>query len=229
MARPDRPDLLIIGDSHSVALKAGCDAHGLRAELMSFSGNLWHEGHIYLHGEHGLWARGKANQARILAMRERLGGRSLLEPDLPVLASIGFHLGRMVPLFGYRGHVTSKAEFVASPERHFVSSAFVAEYADQFRLPHIRLLRRMARRARVMTVAPPDVYGDRNYSAFMNTIATRMSSAGLSVYDSRDDFADKGSPLPEAYLADDRVHGNALYGTEAVGHMLRRGLIARPA
>ena len=73
------PDVVIIGDSHSSALLAGCEAHGLSAEVARFSGNLWHAGKLMFHGQHGIWPRGlPALQAQILAIRDRLGGRSLV-------------------------------------------------------------------------------------------------------------------------------------------------------
>ncbi len=228
MADPKLPDLLIVGDSHSVAIKAGCDANGLDAALLSFSGNHWHAGNVVLHREHGLWVRGDAMQDRIRAVRARLGGTGVLRPDLPVLASVGFHLGRLVPPFGFRGHVTRKADFNADGESIFASSGLVTAYAEAFRSNHIRFLRRMARHAPVTIVAPPPLYDQPNYAAFCDAISGMIRAAGLTFYDPREDWGD-GAPLGQEFLAEDGVHGNADYGRLLVGHMIDRGLITPPA
>jgi hypothetical protein len=221
------PDLLIVGDSHTAALKAGCDAHGLRAEVLGFSGNLWHAGHVVLHRTHGLWVRGAAMQARLKAVQEALGGGSLLRPDLPVLASVGFHLGRLVPPFGFRKHVSSAAEFEAEDGPLFASSALIADYAEHFRRPHIRLLIRMARQAPVTAVAPPHFYAAPNYRAFYDYLVRAIRGAGVTLYDAREDWGQDGAPLDPQYVAADGVHGNEAYSAKVVGHMLDRGLVRR--
>jgi hypothetical protein len=221
------PDLLILGDSHTAALKAGCDAHGLTSEVMGFSGNLWHAGHIVLHRTHGLWVRGAAMQARLKAVQENLGGGSLLRPDLPVLASVGFHLGRLVPPFGFRGMTSTAEEFEAAEDRLFASSALIADYAEHFRRPHIRFLMRMARQAPVTAVAPPHFYAAPNYRAFYDHLARAIRGVGVTLYDPRDDWGQVTAPLGSDYLAEDGVHGNQAYGAKVIGYMLERGMIRR--
>ena len=218
-------DLLIIGDSHSAAIKAGCDAVGLRNEMLLLSGNIWHERLVSLHPEHGIWVRGKAWQQRILDIRARIGGRSLLSPELPVIASIGFHLGRIVPPFGFRGHVTGAAEFDADPDSLFASRAVVEAYARHWRLAHVRLLRRMSRLAPLVAVMPPNVYPLPNYPAFLDVMAAMIRAAGVTLYDPREDIGTRGKLLSRSYLGEDGVHGNARYGRELVEAMARRGMI----
>jgi hypothetical protein len=218
------PDVLIVGDSHTAALKAGCDTHGLRSEVVGFSGNLWHAGHIVLHRTHGLWVRGAAMQARLKEVQDSLGGGSLLRPDLPVLASVGFHLGRLVPAFGFRNHASTRQGFEAAEGRLFASSALIADYAEHFRRPHMRLLLRMARQAPVTAVAPPHFYAAENYPAFYDYLCRAIRGTGLPFYDPRDDWPGEG-PLGAEYLAADGVHGNDAYGAKVIGHMLNRGLL----
>ena len=102
MPAENRPDLLIVGDSHSIALKAGCDTLGMDTELLSFSGNLWHLGHIVLHRHHGIWARSPALQHRLQAVAQRFQSAYLPAPDVPVIATFGFHLGRGFRYLGLR-------------------------------------------------------------------------------------------------------------------------------
>jgi len=222
------PDILIVGDSHTAALKAGCEAHGLRAAVLGFSGNLWHAGHVVLHRTHGLWVRGAAMQARVRAVQEKLGGGSLLRPDLPVLASVGFHLGRLVPAFGFRNHTSTGEEFGAGDNRLFASSALIADYAEHFRRPHIRFLVRIARQAPVTAVAPPHFYTAENYPAFYDYLARAIRKTGVTFHDPRDDWPGN-APLGAEYLAADGVHGNDAYGAKVIGHMLDRGLVRRRA
>ncbi len=220
------PDLLILGDSHSTALAEGCAAHGLRAEVLAFSGNLWHGGHIALHRGQGLRVRPAAMQGRLDAVREKARAMDVLRPDLPVLASVGFHLGRLVPPFGVHGHVAQADEFDAADDRLFASSALVMAYVGQFRARQARFLARVARMAPLTAVAPPPFYTLPNYRAIYDEVVRAIRRAGVTLYDPRDDWGGD-APLDPAWLAADGVHGNAAYGATLIGHMIDRGLIRR--
>jgi hypothetical protein len=221
------PEVLILGDSHSIALKSGCDAQGIRADILSFSGNLWHMGHVSLHHIHGITVRSKVQFERIAALRQRLGGTTVTRPDLPIIASAGFYLGRLVAPFNSRGHVTDAEGFAADESSLFASRGLTEAYVRHWRTPHITFLKRLARRAPLTIVAPPPVYPWPNYPMVIDIITRMMRDAGLAVYDPRDDLATGGRTLSPDYLAQDQVHGNERYGTELIGHMLRRGLIVR--
>jgi hypothetical protein len=227
--RTSLPDLLILGDSHTAALKAGCDAHGLRAEVLGFSGNLWHAGLIFLNRAHDLRVRGPAMQARIKAVEDKLGGGSVLRPDLPVLASVGFHLGRLVPPFGFGNHTTEKEAFEAAEDRLYASSALVADYAQHFRGAHQRFLRRLSRLVPLTVVAPPHFYTAPNYAAFYGYLADAIRATGVRFCDPREAWGGAAAPLGAEFLSADGVHGNGAYGERIVGHMLGRGMIARRA
>jgi len=227
--RKSLPDLLILGDSHTAALKAGCDAHGLKAEVLGFSGNLWHAGHIVLNRSQELRVRGAAMQARLKAVEDSLGGGSVLRPELPVLASVGFHLGRLVPPFGFRNHVTETAVFDAEEDRLFASSALVYDYALHFRGGHLRLLRRLSRLVPLTVVAPPHFYTAPNYAAFYAHVSDAIRQTGLRFCDPREAWGGGAAPLGPEYLSADGVHGNEAYGARIVGHMIEKGLIGRRA
>lgn len=224
------PDVIILGDSHSNALMEGCEAHGLKAEMIRFSGNLWHGRRVVLHPEHGIWiSKPKALQRQILDLRQKLGGRSILSPDVPVIGSFGFHLGRFVPLFGLQGHVTRRSEFEANPESLFVSSAFAEEYVSSLRTPHVRMARRIERLAPLVMVAPPLVGDQPNMRTFFDFMLDWMRTVGLRVYDPNADLAGAGRALDPSYLLDDGRHGNGRYGAEVIGNMIEKGLIRRAA
>lgn len=227
--RKNLPDLLILGDSHTAALKAGSEAHGLKAEVLGFSGNLWHAGHIALNRAQDLRVRGAAMQARIKAVEDSLGGGSVLRPDLPVLASVGFHLGRLVPPFGFRNHVTEREAFDADEDRLFASSAMVADYAQHFRGAHLRFLRRLSRMVPLTVVAPPHFYTAQNYAAFYAHLADAIRQTGVRFCDPRAAWGGGAAPLGPEFLSADGVHGNEAYGERIVGYMLEQGLIKRRA
>ena len=227
--RVAEPDLLILGDSHSVALKAGCDALGLRAEMLSFSGNIWHQGLVSLHRNRGVFVRNRAFQQRVVELAARLGRGNVLSAEVPVLASFGFHLGRIVPPFGYNGNRTDAAGFLADETCLFASRALAEAYVRHFRQGHVRMLRRLSDMVPTVAVAPPDIFGAVNYPLFVTIVKEMIRDAGVTLFDPCAELFPGQAGLPEGLLAEDGVHGNAAYGERAVGLLLERGLIARRA
>jgi hypothetical protein len=226
----DLPDLLVIGDSHSNALVEGCVAHGLRVEMLRFSGNLWHAGRIVLHEEHGLWVTGSRGlQRQVLELRGRLGGRSVLSPDVPVMATLGFHLGRLVPPFGLHGHTTDVSHFESNPEALYASHALLDAYLGAHRGALIRLARQMSRQTRAVFVAPPHFAERPNYRSFLTGLVRRMRALRLNVHNPNETLAPTGSVVRSDYLTGDGNHGNGAYGTAVIAEMLEKGLIARRA
>lgn len=224
------PDVIIIGDSHTTALKAGCDAHGIRAETLRFSGNFWHAGYVQAHRRHGIWFRGMAGpQQQILDLRDRLEGRSLIGPDVPILASVAFNLGRIVPPFGFNRHVTHAEAFGADPDSHFASQALVDAYVEAVRAPHIAMAQRMSRFGNMTLVVPPHIENRTNYETFSDAVSRRLRSAGVRLFDPRDELCGAGQALGAEYLSSDGMHGNERYGAEVVGLLLAQGLLAKRA
>jgi hypothetical protein len=221
------PDLLILGDSHSVALKAGCDALGLRAEMLSFSGNIWHQGLVSLHRNRGIFVRNRAFQQRVAELAGRLGRGNVLSAEVPVLASFGFHLGRIVPPFGYNGHRTDAEGFLADETSQFASRALAEAYVRHFRRGHVRMLRRLSDMVPTIAVAPPDIFGAANYPLFVTIVKEMIREAGVALFDPCAELFPGQAGLPERFLTEDGVHGNAAYGQRVIGLLLDRGLIAR--
>ncbi len=221
------PDLMILGDSHAVALQVGCVAHGIVPAVLSFSGNLWHHGHVALHRRTGIHVRGRAWHARVTDLGRALGRANVLSAEVPVLACFGFHLGRIVPAFGYNGHQSDPALFLADPESGFASSALVRAYAEAMRAGQLRLLAQLSRRVPTLAVVPPAIYPAGNYPAFVAAIKERIRALGVPLVDPSAELFPGAAMLPQALRSDDGVHGNAAYGQAAIGMMIERGLIRR--
>jgi hypothetical protein len=176
------PDLVIIGDSHTAALKAGCDALGLRAELLYVSGNHWHAGAAEFDAVTGLqFPRRPMLQRRVNAICRALGTTSLFSPDVPVIASVGYHLGRLIPPFAGWGHTTDAATFAGDPDAQFASAGLVAAYVRHYRDAHIALLAQAAALCDLTVVAPPMVQPDATTHAFACHITQRLQLAGVRV------------------------------------------------
>lgn len=216
-------DAMILGDSHAIALKAGCDLLGLNTAMLSLSGNFWHAKLIGLHQSRGLVAKGGA-QGRVRSVKAKYGLDTIPQPGLPIIASFGFHLGRILPMFGADGHRTAAAEFLADAQTLFVSNALMSDYVDSFRRYHITLLRRIARQVPTVLVAPPWLTNDGNAQAFAAEILSRMQAGGLTTVDPCTALFGQGGTLPEALREADGNHGTAEYGAQVITHLLNQGL-----
>ncbi|MGV6812698.1 MAG: hypothetical protein ACWA47_10655 [Brevirhabdus sp.] len=225
-----KPDVLVIGDSHAAPLAWGCEALGLKVEHISFSGRNWHEGNIIPHDDHGIWVKKRRWAQKIFTdLMEQLGVSNLANTGMPVLGSFGYHMGRLVPPFGWNDHV-SPAEDEPFPENHLhASSAFVSDYVHLYRNPHFRLARNFARGSRLALIAPPPAFSRPNYKAFRLEITRRLMAEGAAVYDPEEDFIDPetGVMRPEL-LAGDNIHGNEEYGRQLVSKLIERGYFERP-
>jgi hypothetical protein len=151
-----KPELLIIGDSHARALKDGADALGLKSFLVAISGNVWHTGLVVAHPHRGMVVR-KLRQpnAEMGKLCEIMGIADVTRTGLPVLASIGYHLGRLVPSLSWNGHRTFQAGAKLEPDTHFMSAAFVRDYVDAARGPVFKILEKLAANGPLTVVAPP--------------------------------------------------------------------------
>jgi len=222
--------LLILGDSHSIALKDGCDALGIPAHLLSLSANFWHGGYIVPHRRLGLWARGALPQTRIVETLRDLDSPALFGPDIFVIATFGFHLGRVVPPFSLRGHLADSAEFDAVAESQFASSALIAAYAAHHRGALVALMRRIARRSPMVLVTPPRLAGHNgNYRAFFEEIKSSIIMAGVPLYDPCADLFPETCAVPAALVMSDNLHGTPEYGARVIAGLLESGLMSDAA
>jgi hypothetical protein len=224
-----QPDVIIIGDSHTAALRAGCEALGLNAALLYVSGNHWHVGCAEFHAAYGLYfPRRPVLQHRLNLIRRAIGGGSVFGRDVPVIASFGYHLGRLVPPFTGWGHTPDATAFAATPGAFFASSGLMAAYVSHYRDKHFGILAQAAAQCDLTVVAPPMVQTDAAVHAFACHITGRLQQAGVRVHDPRAGRAYDGTTLAEGLLAEDRVHGNAAYGTAVMRTLLGQGLIRKP-
>ena len=146
-----------------------------------------------------------------------------------LIASVGFHMGRLVPPFGIGKVQTDPARFDEDEAAQFASSGLVAAYVAHHRKSQLTLLQQIAKRVPVVVVGPPNIIRPSNYAAFYDGIAEMIRAAGLALFDPRDHVGGGDVPFPDALLAADGVHGNADYGAAVIGQMLAQGLIPRRA
>lgn len=225
-----KPEVLVIGDSHAAPLAWGCEAMGLNVAHISFSGRNWHEGNIIPHKDHGIWVKKRQWAQNIfLGLMDTLGVRNLSQTGLPVLGSFGFHMGRLVPAFGWNEHVSPGHGEAMPAESLHASLGFVADYVDAFRAPHFRLARDFARGSKLALVAPPPAFNRPNYAVFRAEITRRLEKEGARVYDPELDFLDPDTGVMRSeFLAGDNVHGNEDYGRELVQKLISRGYFTPP-
>lgn len=220
-----RPDLLIVGDSHTAALQEAAVARGLQSSMLYISGNFWHENRMRPHPTMGLSSQNRRGlNLRIAAFSKEIGG-SVFPKDIPVLASIGYHLGRLVPPFARYGHSPAPIHAAGDEGALFVSDAFLTGYIFHHRNSLFRLLRLAGQNANLLVVAPPMIQTDPVALHVAGRITRILRDHGIAVFDPREepDWADR--PLPEALRAPDGVHGNAAYGEEVLRRVLGRELI----
>lgn len=220
------PKVLFIGDSHSAALLAGARLLGIPADGASWSGSAWHDGRFFLN-ENGISPRGLPKPARLMSdLRLRLGREKVVKPGQPVVSTMGFHLGRLVPPYGWNGHeaVTEDEDF---PEGVDVTSrAFLRDYIAHHRGRHLRVARRWARQEKVIFVAPPPAFERPSYRAFREEILRMFREGGLTVFDPLPEFANETDGLvPDDMMEEDGLHGSAEYGARVLRAMIRDGLL----
>jgi hypothetical protein len=220
-------DAIVLGDSQAIALKEGCDQLGLRTALMSLSGNFWHMGLVRYNPSRGIVGRGAA-QARVNGFKAENGFEKLPHPGLPVIATFGFHLGRILPMFGIDGHRTRAEEFEEDLSAHFVSRGMMRAYARAFRQAHFDMLKRLTRQVPTLLVAPPLMSEEGNMVDFRSEILAMMREAGIDTLDPCAEIAGADRALPAVLRAPDNNHGNADYGRQAVELVCASGFLARP-
>ena len=216
------PDLLVLGDSHSASLLAGARLLGLAADGLTFSGAAWHEARFAATRAGFEPRNAPAVRQQMDALRKRTGVTDVFASGPPVISTMGYHLGRLVPPFGWNGHVVPARDDDDAPT---VSQAFLDAYVRHHREPHLRLARRLAARTRVVIVAPPPAFLRPSYQAFRDTVTGLFRAAGLTVHDPAADMTGAGGVLDSAYLQEDGIHGTAEYGAAVLRTVMQRGLL----
>ncbi|MBL4916927.1 hypothetical protein [Szabonella alba] len=218
-------DLIILGDSHSRALAEGARNLGLNIRDVTFSGALWHSGR-FRYGKSGLvlGAVGTANAA-MASLQKELGLSDILKAGIPVLTTMGFHLGRLVPPFGWHNHCAEAGDLHQYGQALHASAGFLHDYVDAFRAKHLKVLRQLSKSRTLIVVAPPVTFSRANYSVFRDHIKQRLIGAGVTLFDPMEDLAGGDGVLPADLIASDGTHANSLYGARVIEALQRRAMI----
>lgn len=223
------PDLVILGDSHTGALHQAALARGMEARLLYINGNFWHENQMRWHPRLGIAAKYRPRLHRqVRDLGAELGG-SVFPAHVPVLASIGYHLGRLVPRMARLGHTPDARHAQTDESLLFLSDSFLESYILSQRGNLLEILTSAARTCNVIAIAPPMIQTDPVALHVANRITDWLIARGVRVFDPRrePDWADQ--PLPEELRAPDQVHGNAAYGEAVLARLFDRGLLSLAA
>lgn len=225
----DKPfDFLILGDSHAIALTNGAEKLGYRVGTLQFSGAGWHDRRFVI-GSNGIEVKGvPAASKSLAALREALGIEDVFGSGLPVLSTVGFHLGRLVPPLSWNKHRAYVPGESYAPEEKVISSAFLQDYVMDARARHFRLARRLQRMDVPLTIiAPPRTEDRRNFEPVRQLIIDQYREIGVNVYDPQEDIVDpKTGLLPKALMEDDGQHGTTDYGAQVIENLIKREALA---
>lgn len=218
-------DLIILSDSHGRAIADGARNLGLNIREVTFSGNLWHECR-FRYGSAG-FSLGRVGPSRqsMADLVAELGVADIMRAGVPVLTTMGFHLGRLVPPFGWHGHVASTEALYENEGALFVSPDFLHQYIDMFRRKHFRFMHQMSRNGKLIVLPPPLIQTRLNYHVFREHIKQRVIAAGIPLFDPMDELAGKDGVLPASLAASDGTHANASYGEKVIKAMKRAKLL----
>lgn len=220
-----KPDFMLLGDSHTIALEDGAKALGLTPGVLRFGGAGWHE-RKFSWGADGFVPRGSAMGARALErLRTGMGVTNVFSTDIPVITTVGFHLGQLVGPMGWSDHHIQRSPDDMPQDGLLMSSAFVEAYVLHYRRPHLRLLRRMASAARLIVIPPPTIAAYGNIPQVRAVLIKMMRDSGLDVFDPVAELLSLDAPFPESLSSGDGNHANAEFGSMVIEALRERGKI----
>jgi hypothetical protein len=212
MQGDNTPDLLIFGDSHTAALELAMRQEGFGTALLYINGNHWHAGGFVYDSASGLNRPGSAFiRRRIARARVEMGG-TLFRDDRVVLASVGYHLGRLCPGMKRRGHTIEEAAFDANPDASFLSQGMLEAMVIAQRQPLWDMLAGISKDCVLVVVAPPILNDDPLTARVAAFITRSLRERNIMVWDPREQEGPLGQPLASEMRSPDGVHGNVLYG-----------------
>ncbi|MCA0045124.1 hypothetical protein [Celeribacter litoreus] len=224
----DKPyDFLILGDSHTLALMNGAEKLGYRVATIQFSGAGWHDKRFVI-GNNGFEIRAvPAAKKRLDALRAELGVKDVFASGLPVLSTVGFHLGRLTAPIGWNKHRVFQEDLVYEDDQNFMSKSMLRDIVVDGRARHFRLARRLIRQKVPLTiVAPPRVARATNADMSRNIVIEHYRELGVSAYDPQQDIFDKSTGLcPPSYILADGHHGSTAYGAKVIEKLIKRKLL----
>ncbi len=220
-----KPDVIMLGDSHTIALEDGAKRLGLRTEVLRFGGGGWHEGKFGWSAE-GFVPKGTPmGRSALEAIRGRLGVQNVFAVGAPVITTVGFHLALMVRPMGWSGHRMMGLNGETPKDGLLMSAAFAEAYVEHFRGAHFRLLRRLAREARLIVVPPPPMTTEPNIARIRALVIDRIRQMGIEVYDPMTELLADEPGFPARFVGDDPSHATADYGELVMAGLRAAGKI----
>lgn len=219
-------DALVIGDSHSRALRAGCNANGLKIQGFSASGANWVDQTIRFDRKRGL--RSTANRRmnrRFGRIADAVGVENIFDTGAPALISL-FNLGRLSGGFSWHNHQVPE-EDDSDADALPVSPGFLRDYVLEQRRFQLGLMKRISVRSKVCIVAPPPISPTPTSRAMRRILCDSVRDMKLPLVDPLDFMADDEDRLPPEHVHEDGRHGNDAYGKWLVGHMIEAGAIRK--
>lgn len=219
------PDFILLGDSHTIALEDAARQMELTPAALRFSGAAWHTGR-FIHGDEGFVPRAiPAGMRALNRLRAEFGVADVLSIGAPILTTVGFHLGLLASPLGWHRHEIFTEG--AAPKGPVLSQAFANAYMSHYRARHLRTLRRIARGARLVVIAPPVFTEAANSFALRDLIIAQMRAADLTVFDPLERlFGSAHRLLPAEMIAEDGRHANADYGVKVLQSLAAEGILA---
>ncbi|RBI73083.1 hypothetical protein DQW77_09520 [Roseovarius sp. TE539] len=231
------PDVLLVGDSHVLALHQGCEAHGIRSTMLKSGGIHWNEGKIRVFGPRR--ARSPFLPAlgpSVRNLETQLGLGDIFDNGIPVIASIGFHCGHLARAFGAEGHVAWPPPDALPKEDPgdtlFASRSLLDAFVEERRARHFALLRYINGKCRLTVILPPRAPKNapkfrfrHNIDALTACIARKIDDMGIDIYDPNTEFVGPDELLPWEWVNEDGFHGTPEYGARAVERLLSRGAL----
>ncbi|TCS67239.1 hypothetical protein EDD52_101334 [Primorskyibacter sedentarius] len=220
-------DALVIGDSHSRALRSGCNAHGLKIQGFSASGSAWADRVIRFDRSRGLRAIGNRRMnRRFNRMAEELGCENIFDCGAPVLISL-FNLGRLAGGLSWHNHVAVTGGG-ATPATIPVSAAFLRDYVLEQRRFQLGLMKRVAARAKVCVVGPPPLNFTPTSRAMHEILCDAVRDMKIALVDPYDFLPEGADSLPPEHRHEDGRHGNDAYGAWIVSQLITTGILDKP-
>lgn len=223
-------ELLIIGDSHTRALQAGCAAHGIEARTLTLSGNAWSESGVEFCPERGLRAdKRKWVGSSAARLAGEFGVASPFAAGLPVLLSC-MNLGRLAGRFHWRGHEYLRDAPDLGDDEIPTSPAVLAAYVEHTLARQLELVRgALAQGCDLVVIGPPSFTGRWLHRDATTLFGDLVRAAGARYFNPWEHRPENSAALPAEHVHPDGRHGSEAYGEWVLGKLVDDGLIARPA
>ncbi|PIE14454.1 MAG: hypothetical protein CSA70_01480 [Rhodobacterales bacterium] len=217
--------LLIVGDSHTRALQAGCDEKGIRNQTLTLSGTAWFEADVQYHDDSGLCSsRRKWVAEAAEKMGARVGHKNPFKAGLPVLISC-MNLGRMLAAYRWRGH--QYVDDMTDPRTELpLSRGMMAAYVEEQVARPLALIRELKTKGTSLSVvAPPNFTGQKQAIFATNAFARAVRALDVPCFNPWDHLPKGATMLPKEHAHRDGSHGNEVYGRWVIDHLVDSGAV----